>query len=89
VIRAKELKAESSKAVFGSWRFEANQLNSMDEGSWTKKDEIDKNYEISESLSQGFFVVLLLSEVVFPPPSVFSQRLKRANPRQSIYHLKN
>jgi hypothetical protein len=54
-----------------------------------KKNEIDKNYELSESLSQGFFVVLLLSEAIFPPPSVFSQRLKRANPRQSICRLKN
>jgi len=39
-----------------------------------KENKLGKHCEKSESLSQGLFVVPLLSEAVFLLPSVFSQR---------------
>jgi hypothetical protein len=41
-----------------------------------KKTNLIRTIERSESLTQGFFVVPLPSEAVFPLPSILSQRTK-------------
>ncbi len=48
-----------------------------------KENNLKRNHERSESLSPGLAVVPLLSEAVFLPPSVFSQRSNPPPPNTS------